>query len=299
LLLDRESQALYGQLTLPRESVHTLSMRTELTIGEFSRASHLSVKTLRYYHQAGLLEPSFVSASNGYRHYSEEQIPTAQVIRRLRDLEMPVADVKAVLTATDAQVRNTLIATHLDRLEDQLASTSEAVSSLRNLIDRPQTPLNVEHRTVASTPAVAIQAVVDREDVLTWWRGALGELHAFVAAQGLRRTGSSGGLYASELFQHDRGEATVFIPVDGHVRSVGRVEPFVVPAAELAVIVHRGSLADIDLTYGNLGSYASRHELSVAGPLREFYLRDSRDTDDPDAWVTEIGWPIFRADPKR
>ena len=38
-----------------------------------------------------------------------------------------------------------------------------------------------------------------------------------------------------------------------------------------------------------------RHEIGVDGPLREHYLR-GRDTDDDSDWVTEIGWPIFRAD---
>ena len=66
-------------------------------MGDFSRATHLSVKTPRHYHQAGLLEPAAVNPDTGYRYYSAGQIPAAQVIRRLRDLEMPVADVKAVL----------------------------------------------------------------------------------------------------------------------------------------------------------------------------------------------------------
>ena len=69
-------------------------MTRHVTIGEFSRASHLSVKTLRHYHEVGLLEPSEVDPANGYRYYAEDQIPVAQVIRRLRGLEMPVAEVK-------------------------------------------------------------------------------------------------------------------------------------------------------------------------------------------------------------
>ena len=92
-------------------------MAAVLTVGDFSRATHLSVKTLRHYHQVGLLEPAEVNPDTGYRYYSAGQIPTAQVIRRLRDLEMPVADVKAVLAAPDASARNLLIAAHLDRLE--------------------------------------------------------------------------------------------------------------------------------------------------------------------------------------
>jgi effector-binding domain-containing protein len=58
-------------------------------------------------------------------------------------------------------------------------------------------------------------------------------------------------------------------------------------------VTHHGPLANIDLAYAELGSYATRHEISVDGPLREYYLRDSRDTPDPAGWATEIGWPIF------
>jgi effector-binding domain-containing protein len=58
---------------------------------------------------------------------------------------------------------------------------------------------------------------------------------------------------------------------------------------------HHGSLAKIDLTYGDLGSYVMKHEISVDGPLRENYLNGFLDTDDSDTWDTEIGWPIFRS----
>ena len=272
-------------------------MTAGLTVGEFSRMTHLSVKTLRHYHQVGLLEPAEVNPSTGYRYYLSQQVPTAQVIRRLRDLEMPVAEVKEVLGTSETSARNALIAAHLDRLEDQLARTHDAVESLRNLLQRSAETPAVEHRTMPAVPAVGIQQTVDREDVLAWWQGALGELHATVRAQGLQATGPSGGLYGSELIQHGRGEATVFIPVDGVVRSVGRVVPFTVPPAELAVLVHHGSLDDADITYGELGAYATTHEISIEGPLREYYLVDANETPDAEEWKTEIGWPIFRSDP--
>ena len=104
-------------------------MRARVTIGDFSRASHLSVKTLHHYHEVGLLEPSEVDPDNGYRYYSEAQIPIAQVIRRLRALHMPVAEVKSVLAAADSDARNRLIVEHLDRLELELAQTRAAVGS--------------------------------------------------------------------------------------------------------------------------------------------------------------------------
>ncbi len=73
----------------------------QLTIGAFSRLTHLSVKTLRYYHEVGLLEPAVVDADSGYRYYRPGQAHSAQLVRRFRDLGLPVADVKAVLAATD------------------------------------------------------------------------------------------------------------------------------------------------------------------------------------------------------
>ena len=271
-------------------------MTPALTVGDFSRITHLSIKTLRHYHQVGLLEPATVNPDTGYRYYRDDQIPTAQVIRRLRDLEMPVAEVKAVLAAPDATARNVLIAAHLDRLEAELAQTRAAVDSLRNLLQPPGAAAAIEHRSVPAAPAAAVRGVVDRGDILAWWQGALGELQATVRAQGLRPTGPTGGMFASEIFQRDRGEATVFVPVEGSVRAVGRVTPIVVPEAELAIISHHGSLADADLSYAKLGSYATAHEISIDGPLREYYLCGVGDTPDEAEWRTEIGWPIFRAD---
>lgn len=268
-----------------------------MTIGDFARASHLSVKTLRHYHEVGLLEPSEVDPGNGYRYYSDEQIQAAQVIRRLRGLQMPVTDVKSVLAATDSQVRNRLILEHLNRLEDDLAQIAAAVFELRDLLERPKASRPIEHRTVAVTSAAGIHESVDREDALAWWRGALGELQATVQAQGLSPTGPSGGLYASEIFQYGRGKATVFIPTEGPVGPIGRVVQLVVPEAELAIARHDGSLTDIDLTYGELGAYVIKHEISLDGDLRENYLRGFLDTPNADEWETEIGWPIFRADP--
>ena len=106
-------------------------------MGDFSRATHLSIKTLRHYHQVGLIKPAAVNP-----------------------------DVKAVLATADAPARNALIAAHLGRLEAELAQTRAA--------------------------------------------------------------------------------------------------------AELAIIVHYGSLADADLSYAKLGSYATTHEISIDGPLREY-----------------------------
>jgi effector-binding domain-containing protein len=104
----------------------------------------------------------------------------------------------------------------------------------------------------------------------------------------------AGGIFSNAIFSHAHGEATVFLPCDGKVRAIGRVASRVVPAVELATLVHQGSHASIDLAYGSLATYVTRHALAVEGPLREYYLVGPQDSSDASVWRTEIGWPIFQ-----
>src|ERR1700678_40265 len=120
-------------------------MASLLTIGDFARATHLSIRTLRKYHESGLLEPASVDPDNGYRQYAVEQIVSAQIIRRFRSLEMPLAEIRSVLSAADVQTRNDLISAHLRRLENTLMQTQNAVVSLRSLLEPAAAP-NIEHR---------------------------------------------------------------------------------------------------------------------------------------------------------
>jgi DNA-binding transcriptional MerR regulator len=270
-------------------------MSERLTVGDFSRATQLTIKTLRHYHEIGLLEPAEVDPQTSYRYYKPLQIPQAQVIRRLRDLDMPVADVKAVLATPDAAGRSALINKHLERLETELARTRAAVESLRAILARPS--YAVSHETVAATRAIAIRATVDRGELLAWWHGAIGELHATARAQQLAPPGALGGLYDTALFSEARGEPIVFAAIakSATPKLVGRVESFEVPAAELAIVTHAGSHDGIYAAYGELGAYVAAHEIAVDGPLREYYVRDPIESRDPADWLTKIAWPVFRS----
>ena len=70
----------------------------------------------------------------------------------------------------------------------------------------------IEHRQVTATPAAAVREVLDLEDASSWFQGALGELYAIVAAQKLTPSGPSRRIFANDLFTHERGEATIYVP---------------------------------------------------------------------------------------
>lgn len=264
-----------------------------LSIGDFACATQLSIKTLRNYHQSGLLEPAEIDPQSGYRRYAVEQIPIAQVIHRFRDLDMPLAEIHAVLAAPDLTTRNALVSAHLRRLEHDLARTQDAVASLRDLLDGPADTPDIGQRAVPEVRAAAISELIDVRDAAHWYQGALGELYATLSAQAIPLSGPAGGVFTRELFADERGEATIFAPIASTVRPMGRVRPMTIPGCELATTVHRGPHDGVDRAYGALATYVTRHALGVDGPIREYYLVDRHDTADSSAWRTEIGWPIF------
>ncbi|GLY07611.1 MerR family transcriptional regulator [Actinoplanes sp. NBRC 101535] len=266
-----------------------------MTIGEFAALSRLSVRTLRRYHESGLLEPATVDPFTNYRYYQSAQIGTAQVIHRLRQLDVPLAEVRSILAAEDPHQRADLVAGHLRRLEEELDRTQAAITSLRRLLRPGPTPIKAYLGTLPARTVAAISAPAVRlDESLDWFDTAMDELDA--AFPPAERIGAPGGVYANELLTGGRGAMTVFRPVR-HPRAEGRIEVLESPAVDLAVAVHVGPHDDIDVTYGLLGAWVASHALGVAGPVHETYAVGPRDTAEPQAWRTEIGWPVFRLTP--
>jgi DNA-binding transcriptional MerR regulator len=269
-------------------------MAARLSIGDFSRMTHLSVKALRHYHELGLLEPSQVDPNTGYRSYDLSQVAVAQVIRRFRQLEMPVEHVKAVLNAADVDRRNALVVEHLERMESALERTQAVVASLRSLLDGNPAPIAVEYRSVPVLRVAAITKLVRLADIEPWWSESFSEIRHVLRVQGVSPAGPQGGLYPTELFTDEIGEVTVFVPLAGPLAPAGNVCVRELPAVELAVAVHRGALREADRTYAPLGRHVLNHAIALSGPIRESYIITDDDAGDESQLLTEIGWPIFR-----
>jgi DNA-binding transcriptional MerR regulator len=278
----------------------TPSMSTRLAIGDFSKMTYLSIKALRRYHDMGLLVPADVDQSSGYRYYEASQVPVGQVIRRFRDLGMPLEQVKQVIEATDQTERNDIIVAHLRQMESALQQTQDTVTSLRQLLEQPRAPLPlaVEYRSVRPTGALAIVEPVAWEHLEEWWMAAFDELQSALATTHATRTGPNGALYPSELFEDELGEVTAFIPVaapsdEAGAELPGRVRTAEIPEAEYALSIHEGAFANLDQTYGALGTYVAQREIGLRGTIRENYLVSFEQTDDQSAHRTEVCWPVF------
>ncbi len=118
-----------------------------LPIGRFARLSGLTVKALRHYDALGLLSPAGIDPTTRHRWYAPAQLEPARRIRRLRELDLPLPAVRAVLAAADGG-RELLIAYRRD-IEARLARDQRILHGLVHLIEGD----DMSNTTVTSGPA--------------------------------------------------------------------------------------------------------------------------------------------------
>ncbi len=107
--------------------------RELLPIGRFARLSGLSIGALRHYDELGLLQPAAVDPETGYRRYAPVQLADARAIARLRDLEVPLDEIRELLGADDAAGRRRRLATHRTRVEARVNRLVRILHVVRQL----------------------------------------------------------------------------------------------------------------------------------------------------------------------
>lgn len=264
-----------------------------MTIGDFAALTQLTVKTLRHYHEAGLLEPVSVDPASGYRYYAADQIPTARLVHRLRELDLSIPAIRTLLTEGPSR-RAEIVSEHLARLEDELRRTRSSVAALRRLIDPEPPRLDVEVRTVPARTVAAVRDVVASGEVATWFAAATTRLDEVLPRDATR--GPLAGEYANTLFTEGRGTVTLYRPVADDLELPPRTEVSITrrPAVDLACAIHAGSHDTAQETYAELGRWVDAHALALGDAVHETYLVGPRDTPDESAWRTEIGWAVLR-----
>jgi len=108
-----------------------------MSIGRFARRAGLSIGALRHYAEIGLLRPARVDPDTGYRYYAEEQLDTARLIARLRDVDVPLALIREVRDAPPDVLRKRL-ARHGADLDAALWRLQRTAHRLRQFIDNEE-----------------------------------------------------------------------------------------------------------------------------------------------------------------
>jgi DNA-binding transcriptional MerR regulator len=122
-----------------------------LSIGEFARLSGLSIGALRHYDTVGLLVPASVDPSTSYRRYRRGQVDDARTVGLLRDLEMPLEEIREVLGTDDVRARRDLLARHRTRVTARATRLHRVIHQLGHLIDPSQTHQEPDMTTTTPT----------------------------------------------------------------------------------------------------------------------------------------------------
>lgn len=103
------------------------------TVKQLSKLAGVSIRTLHYYDQIGLLKPSSLGA-NGYRHYKEEALLKLQQILFYRELDLSLDEIKAVVSHPDFDVL-TALRSHKEALLGRVERLNRLIQTIDNTID--------------------------------------------------------------------------------------------------------------------------------------------------------------------
>ena len=73
------------------------------SIGTFSKLTKTTIAALRFYDKEGLLKPAYTDSKSGYRYYLSSQLVTVQKILSLRQIGIPIEQIKIMINTNDEQ----------------------------------------------------------------------------------------------------------------------------------------------------------------------------------------------------
>lgn len=269
-------------------------MENLVPIGRFSKICRLSVSSLRYYDELGLLRPALVDPESSYRYYLLSQVRVAETIRLMRALDMPLEEVRRFLEERDPAKARDLLNAHQRRMEERVEEGQRILSYLRRLQDEDAEPepAPVRARDLPPQDVLCMRACVPEREVSGTWRAFAADLQRHIQQSGQMAAGPIGAIFPDPVHREEAVNLTVFLPVAGPQEPKGRIVADTLAGGLAATIVHRGPYTLLHRSYQQLASWVQRHGHEMAGPPREIYWRGPTEAEDPNGYETEVIWPV-------
>jgi DNA-binding transcriptional MerR regulator/effector-binding domain-containing protein len=265
------------------------------TIGEFSRITGLSVKTLRFYHEQGLLEPSSIDEQSGYRYYAPAKIEIAQVITRLRALDISLAEIADILRRLedDGDVLEVL-ERQRTVIEQKLRHYRGIARSLDQLIDKQK-----EERMFANTASYTIEEKSLGPMLIAAIRmhgrySECGKAFGRIARHfGRHINGPAFLLHYDDEYRENDANFEACFPVRQR-KDVDGIDVRELPRGTCISLVHKGPYDDLGRSYAKVFDYLNEKGYEVEMPTREVYLKGPGMIfkGNPKRYLTEIQFPL-------
>ncbi|MEX2316538.1 MAG: MerR family transcriptional regulator [Pirellulales bacterium] len=267
------------------------------SIGEFSRISGLPVRTLRFYHERGLLVPAAVDCETGYRTYDARNLEKARVIVELRDMEFSLdnigeifagceddADLLGHLERQRESLRTRL--THIRRVVEQIDAIVHAERAARETDKMSKADFEIQERSVGPQLIAGLR-MKGRYSEMGPVFGRLGKL------VGRYIGGKPLCLYYDGEYREEDADFEPCFPLRKKVEMDG-LDVRELPAVQAVTLVHRGPYQELRRSYARAFQYMKEHGYDVASPTREVYLKGPGMIfrGNPKKYLTEIQLPI-------
>jgi DNA-binding transcriptional MerR regulator len=267
-----------------------------LKIGEFSSLAQVSIKTLRYYDEVGLLKPARVDRESSYRYYSASQLPRLHRILALKDLGFPLDRIAEVLDQgiTADALRGMFMLRQVEQ-EGRVHEEQQRLSRLKawlRLIELEE--IKAGDVVLKEVPPQWIASV---RDVIPTYRmiGALFE-KLYLALGADASHGLAVALWHDTEYKDQDLDVEVGVYMAQATPVGEQVTVHELPAVTAASIIHHGAFNRIGEAYRALLHWIEAGEYLPAGPARELFLHVSIPVSrDDESNVTEIQVPVGRA----
>ncbi len=268
-------------------------------IGDFSKLSLVSVKTLRYYDEIGLLKPSEIDRFTGYRYYTASQLSRLNRILLLKDLGLSLDQVGRLLEddLPPAQLRGMLKLrqAEIERSIEEEEARLARVAALITQIEQENTLMSKYDIVIKKVTPLRIASV---RDVVANY-GAQGELwnelETFLAQHNVKPVAPCLTIDHNEGYKERDVDLEVCEPIDAALTATTRVHVYELPQIEqMACTVHHGPFNELSQGYRALMQWADSNGYRFCGPSREVYLQVGSNGDEATN-VAEIQIPIEKA----
>ncbi len=261
-----------------------------MTIGRLAERTGLSLKALRLYDELGLLPPTRVDPSSGYRYYDAEQLGTARLIGLMRQVGMPLAEIGALLADRDpARLRawwHAVAEEHRDR--------EGVVRYLLTVLDGGERPdLPVATRWVPEVTVVSTSAHVLQPDLPRFIPDRLRLLRDHLASCGARAHEIDWTTYHSTSTSDSAGLVEVCVPFDGSAPPTTEITVRVEPAHHEAYArLAKGQVRPPHIMYAfdAVAAWLAEHGHARTLDPREVYFADWVAVDDA-APAVDVAFP--------
>lgn len=267
-----------------------------LKIGDFSTLTQVSIKTLRYYDEVGLLRPIHVDSVSGYRFYSASQLPRLHRILALKDLGFSLEQIGKALDegVSVDQLRGMLMLRQAEQ-QDRVREEQDRLTRLRarlRLMD--QEGIMTKDVVIKEVPPQWIASI--REVIPNY--PSVGKLYGELF--GSLGPSAFGGVtlarwHDPEFKEHDV-DAEAGVTLKGPVSGNGRVKVYELPAETVASLIHHGAYNRLSEAYDAILRWIEANGYRITGPTRELYLQNSMPVrQDDESYVTEIQAPVAKS----